>query len=321
LTGEGNLRAIDRGFHSIVSNAIIFVAMVLSFGYCLDVPALNGRINDHAGLLSEKNESELTAYLAEYEHESGNQIAVLTIQSLHGENLEEYSIRVADSWKLGKATVDNGVLILVVKKERGIRIEVGYGLESSITDLEADRIIRESIMPAFAKSDFDKGIADAIREVRAAIEADSSTLQPSATQAAPSMVSTLMNVAFVGLLALFGVWFFVFGSAGNNLGFAIFVDIFMALPYMVVSYVVASMVGEIGMLCFPLLVVGYPFLCIWVYKYFAKTKLGRMLALDFLFSSSSSESSSGSGGSSSGSSRSFSGGGGGFGGGGSSGKW
>ena len=123
-----------------------------------EVPPLQGRINDLAGMLSPSAAHALEAALAELERTDATQIVVLTIPSLEGDSLEDFSLRVAETWRIGQKEHDNGALLLVAKKERKIRIEVGYGLEGTLTDLVSGRIIRNVITPEFRNGNFDRGI-------------------------------------------------------------------------------------------------------------------------------------------------------------------
>jgi uncharacterized protein len=127
-------------------------------------------VNDYAGLLSPGTRQELERFLAAFQRSDSTQIAILTIPSLEGEDLEGYSVRVAASWGVGQQGKDNGALLLVAKEERAVRIEVGYGLEDRLTDLLAGRIVDQEIVPRFKTGDFDGGVkagvqamADAVR--------------------------------------------------------------------------------------------------------------------------------------------------------------
>ncbi|MEO6599692.1 MAG: TPM domain-containing protein, partial [Polyangiaceae bacterium] len=102
--------------------------------FALDVPPLVAHVNDTAGMLSEGERAQLEAQLTEYEHKTGRQFALLTIPTLDGDALESFSIRVVEAWKLGQKGKDSGLLLLVVQKEHKLRIEVGYGLEGTVTD-------------------------------------------------------------------------------------------------------------------------------------------------------------------------------------------
>jgi uncharacterized protein len=131
----------------------------------LDVPPCKGRVNDSAGILSPHTRNYLNGALAELERTDSTQVKVLTIISLKGEPLESYSLRVAEKWGIGEKGLDNGVLLLIVQKERKIRIEVGYGLEESLTDLRAGRIIRHVIAPQFKMGRFDRGVMDGVNAI------------------------------------------------------------------------------------------------------------------------------------------------------------
>ena len=150
--------------------ACIALALLPASVRAIEVPPLTGRIVDRASLLSPELISSLSAELAAHEDRTGNQVVLLSIPSLEGESLEEYSHRVATTWKLGRKGLDNGVLVLVVHRDRKIRIEVGYGLEGTLTDAQAARIIRQEMVPRFRAVDFPGGISAGLRAVMGTIE-------------------------------------------------------------------------------------------------------------------------------------------------------
>ena len=156
----------------ILSAVLLLSAFALSPLTALEVPPLRGHINDNAGVLSASAERELESYLTAVEGSSGAQIALLTIDSLEGENLESYSIRVVENWQLGDEGQDNGVLLLVAMAEKKIRIEVGYGLEGVLTDAASGYIIRESITPEFRRGNFDRGIAAGLNTIGSVVAGD-----------------------------------------------------------------------------------------------------------------------------------------------------
>jgi uncharacterized protein len=123
-----------------------------------EFPPLTGRVNDRAGLLSERDESELEAALARFEAETTNQIVVATVQSLQGLPIEDYGYQLGRSWGIGQAGKDNGALLIVAPEEREVRIEVGYGLEGELTDAVSRTIIESRILPRFRQGDFAAGI-------------------------------------------------------------------------------------------------------------------------------------------------------------------
>ena len=148
---------------------VVFLLSGLS-ALAQDVPELTGRVVDNAGILSPSTETIVTQRLKAHEDSTGNQVAVLTIQSLNGRVLENYSLEVARTWELGQEEFDNGVLLLIAVEDRRMRIEVGFGLEGSLTDATASRIIRNELRPAFRKGDFDRGVQDGVEAILNAIE-------------------------------------------------------------------------------------------------------------------------------------------------------
>ncbi|RJQ77201.1 MAG: TPM domain-containing protein, partial [Desulfobacteraceae bacterium] len=148
----------------LVSTALVIGALLLLYQtlWALEVPPLQGRINDYAGVLSPSTVQRLEEVLTELERAEGTQIVVLAIPSLEGEPLEEFSIRTAEKWGIGQKENDNGALLLIAKEDRQIRIEVGYGLEGRLTDLMAGRIIRNVITPQFKMGRFDQGVIDGV---------------------------------------------------------------------------------------------------------------------------------------------------------------
>jgi uncharacterized protein len=132
-------------------------SMELGVAHALDVPPLAAHVNDYARVLPQERASALEAKLAAYEQSSGQQFALLTVDSLQGDALETFAIRVAEQWKLGNAKRDDGLVLIVVPKERKLRIEVGYGLEGTVPDAVAARVIREIMTPAFQRGDYAGG--------------------------------------------------------------------------------------------------------------------------------------------------------------------
>jgi uncharacterized protein len=151
----------------IVFVGLAFIALSAS---ALDVPPLTGRVVDLAHVLPVQESEQLTEQLRAHEEKTGNQVAVLILPSLEGEPVEEYSHRVATTWKLGQKGIDNGVLLLIALKERKLRIEVGYGLEGTLTDLRSAHIIRNEIVPQFRNGDIPGGIRAGTEAILATIE-------------------------------------------------------------------------------------------------------------------------------------------------------
>ncbi len=122
-------------------------------------------VNDYAGLLSESVKSDLTSTLSNFEKETSNQIVIAIFKSLEGSSLEDFSIKLAEKWKVGKKGKDNGVILLIFKEDKKIRIEVGYGLEGVLTDAISSQIIRNEIVPNFKSGNYDAGIVSAVNAI------------------------------------------------------------------------------------------------------------------------------------------------------------
>jgi len=125
--------------------------------FALDIPPLKGYVNDYGNMMSPETRTKIETELKAFEQSDSTQIVILTIPSLEGETLEQFSIKVAEAWKIGQKGKDNGAILLVSKQDRKIRIEVGRGLEGKLTDLMAGRIISFVINPRFKRGDFDDG--------------------------------------------------------------------------------------------------------------------------------------------------------------------
>ena len=167
-------RATRRGTRAdawragLLSFLLLLIASPLA--RALEVPPLRGRVNDYAGVMSQDQVRTLESQLTQFEQETGHQIAVLTIPTLDGEDIEGFSIRVAETWKIGKKGFDNGVILLVAVKDRKLRLEVGYGLEGVLPDAIADRIIRDYIVPRFRAQDYAGGVIAGIDAVQKVIK-------------------------------------------------------------------------------------------------------------------------------------------------------
>lgn len=168
-----------RFFTAAFPAAVFLLLLPLVSPAALEVPGWTGPVNDSAGVMTENEESELTVFLTELNDSTGIQMAVLTIPSLEGESIEEFSIRVAETWKLGQKDKDNGALLLVSLDDRELRIETGYGLESSLTDMKCGLIIRNVITPYFRNGDYGEGITAGIKNMAGIASGDESMVEPS----------------------------------------------------------------------------------------------------------------------------------------------
>lgn len=192
--------------------AVVLLLLPLLAEASLPVPELTGPVVDQAGLLDAGSRRRIEA-LARAAHaqqgERGVQLQYLIVRSLDGEAIEDFSMRVAEAWKLGSAAEDDGVLLTVAVEDRAVRIEVGQGIEGGLTDVQSSRIIRNTIAPAFRAGRFGEGLYDAGVEVLSALGALPKDVARHAARGRPAQrLSGLAIVAFIVLSillrALFG---------------------------------------------------------------------------------------------------------------------
>ena len=128
-------------------------------------PALTGRVVDEAGMLQPATKAALEQQLAQIEKESSDQLVVVTLKSLEGYEIEEYGYQLGRAWGIGQAKLNNGVLLIVAPNERKVRIEVGYGLEGTLTDAVSHEIISEAIIPRFKEGNMEQGVVDGVNAI------------------------------------------------------------------------------------------------------------------------------------------------------------
>jgi len=134
-----------------------------------DFPRLSGRVVDQANMLSNRTEQELTTLSAAHEQATSNQVVVVTLPDLQGYSIEEFGYQLGRNWGIGQRDSDNGVLLIIAKAERKVRIEVGYGLEGALTDAIASDIIHRVITPRFKRAQFDSGALTGTQSIIAAL--------------------------------------------------------------------------------------------------------------------------------------------------------
>jgi uncharacterized protein len=306
---------------------LIFWLTIVSFSAFSQqpLPELWGlHVHDDARILTQETVDHLETQLKAFEDSTSNQIAVLIISSLEGENLEEYSLRVSEKWQLGNKEKDNGVLLLIAIDDHKMRIETGQGLEGVLTDALCNQIIRNEMAPNFRKNDYDTGVTLAVNAIMNGIGGEykaDETIISGGDAAELSLKERILIGAFIfGILGIFTfIGLFVPGSGGWFL-YAFLIPFYATFPW-----VVLGLTG--GLTAFLVYLVGFPILKILL----RKTAWGKRFIKKMENSQRNNNGgggwSSGSGwsggGSSGGSSSSggFSGGGGSFSGGGSSGSW
>jgi uncharacterized protein len=154
------------------------LVLLVSVANAAEVPRLVGLVNDYAHVLPAAERADLEKALRAYEAQTTHQVAVLTVQSLHGESIEDFSLRVASAWGLGQKGLDNGVLVTLAPDERAVRIELGRGMNKYVSDGTAKRIIDETMIPAFRVGDMKGGLRKGVERLLEACRAYKISKQP-----------------------------------------------------------------------------------------------------------------------------------------------
>jgi uncharacterized protein len=191
-------RSHHAALWALVGTTALWLAAV---AVALTFPPLTGRIVDQANIIPQQTRDALEPKLAELEQKSGIQLVVATVSSLEGQEIEPYANQLFRFWKLGEKARNNGVLLLVAPKERRVRIEVGYGLEGTLTDALSAVIIANAITPRFKTGDYGGGIARGVDDIITVLTTDESerSKRPSLRLDRPQ---TAHPTNWVGLLAL-----------------------------------------------------------------------------------------------------------------------
>ena len=205
--------------------AILWLALVASIGFAqVPVPPLTAPVTDLTNTLTPQQTAALDQKLRAFEQRKGSQIAVLIVPTTQPETIEQFSIRVAEAWELGRGDTDDGVLLLVVKDDRAVRIEVGYGIEGALPDVIASRIVQQTIVPRFREGEYYEGIDAAVDRIIAVLDGEplpdpAPRERARSSEGISSIFPILLMVVFVGggvLRRLFGG----FGGAAVTAGIA-----------------------------------------------------------------------------------------------------
>lgn len=200
--------AVARTF--VIALALVLGAALTALA--LEFPALSGRVVDDAGILDAATRAALTQKLADLETKSTDQLVVVTLKSLQGTSIEQFGVELARHWKIGQKDKNNGVLLIVVPSERKVRIEVGYGLEGTLTDAISRLIIANAITPRFRANDFPGGISRGVDDIVSVLTGDAEEWKRRAAPRRPNpaptwdpfMVLFLLFFAFVLVYIIMG---------------------------------------------------------------------------------------------------------------------
>lgn len=272
--------------HPLQHIMVLLLWLVVTTAAAFDFPPLTGRIVDQVRLLSPQAKDKIEGLLKDHEDRTGNQVVVVTVPSLEGRSIEEYGVELGRHWGIGQKDKNNGVILLIAPNERQARIEVGYGLEGTLTDALSSVIISRRLIPAFKNGDFDGGITSGIEGILSVLNKNvpEDLKEPASTGNSSSLYVPLM---------FFIVFISFFMPSNNTLLFSLF----------------SSAIGAFGVglmaqsILYGLIAGGVLFL---VFYFDRSRSIGRM---PYIRGGSFQRS------------RSFTGGGGTFGGGGSTGRW
>jgi uncharacterized protein len=186
----------------------------------LPVPPVEARVLDQTGTLTAGEQADLEQRLKAFEQRKGSQIAVLMLPSTAPETIEQYSIRVAEAWKIGRGKTDDGVLLLVAKDDRTMRIEVGYGLEGALTDATSRRIIGEIITPLFRQGDYFGGLGAGLQKIMDVIDGEPLPPPDHKWDHPRDRFRNVFPVLFFGVFIAAGVLRAVLGRMGGAVALA-----------------------------------------------------------------------------------------------------
>ncbi|HVL92924.1 MAG TPA: TPM domain-containing protein [Acidimicrobiales bacterium] len=192
------------------ASAVFVVALGLLAGAgpaaAAEVPAFTAPVVDAAGVVPDEVERQVSAGLADYQARSGNQVAVAVVATTGDQSIEDYSIDLARRWGVGREGDDNGVVLVIAVEDRRLRIEVGRGLEGTLTDLQSGRIIRERLIPLLREGNLGEAVAQGAAAIRAELgDAEVGELPPPPAQEEPAGASfpwPLLLIPAFGLLSL-----------------------------------------------------------------------------------------------------------------------
>jgi uncharacterized protein len=201
----------NGGLARAAAFALAFFLCLSALALAVDFPALSGRVVDQAGVMTAESRSDVEAKLKDLEEKSGIQLVVATVKSLRGSDIETYANQLFRFWKLGEAKKNNGVLLLVAPSEHKVRIEVGYGLEGTLTDALSSVIIASAIIPRLKTGDFSGGIERGVDGIISVLSGDKSEWQQKArvrSEGSAGDFNKLFPLLFFGLLIFF-IWYLI----------------------------------------------------------------------------------------------------------------
>lgn len=248
--------------HWMRTCAIFLVLAYLAPVRAAEVPYLSGRVVDNAEILQPVTRSQIEVAIVGHERHTTDQIVVLTVPTIGDQSVEEYATKVFETWKLGVKGKDNGILVVIVPQDRKMRIEVGYGLEGTLTDLAASRIIRNVMTPQFKAGNYDQGVLDGVRAIIAQLEgqknvapdvAASNATKPSSNGAAGMdwKMRILIGAFVFGIIGFFTFIGVMTPGFGGWFLYVFLVPFWAMFPLAIVGTHAALALLGIYVICFP----------------------------------------------------------------------
>ncbi len=211
-------------FKKLALILISIFCLSVSIVWALEVPAKPvSRVNDNAGMFSSQAVLEMSETLGNFEAQKGIQIVVATFPSLEGDSLEDFSIRLAEKWKIGQKGQDNGLIIVIFKNDRKVRMEVGYGLEAVLTDALCSQIITQNIVPHFKQENYDAGIKSAVTAILGILSEERSGRVAQSQPVKSITLIIILIIVFIVIIVINlggGSWFSLGGNGYGGGGFS-----------------------------------------------------------------------------------------------------
>ncbi len=215
------------------------------------VPALRAPVTDLTSTLTAQQRESLDATLRAFEARKGSQVAVLIVPTTQPETIEQFGIRVADKWKLGRKKIDDGAILIIAKDDRTLRIEVGYGLEGVLTDAASKRIISEVVVPRLRQGDFDAGVRDGVDSIMRIVDGEA---LPAPARAGGAGTTDFKEFLPVVLLIAFGLGRALRGFAGRLPAAAVTGAVVAAIAWVILGTLIGGMIT--GVIAFVFTLVG-----------------------------------------------------------------
>ena len=235
-----------RNLHAILLGSLLALTLALPTAAqgLVPVPKLESRVLDQTGTLTADDQADLEQKLKAFEQRKGSQVAVLMVHSTAPESIEQYSIRVAEDWKIGRGKTDDGVLLLVAKDDRTMRIEVGYGLEGVLPDATSRRIIGEIITPLFRQGDYFGGLGAGLQKIMDVIDGEQLPPPDHKWDRPRERARNLLPILFFGVLLASAVLRAMFGRVIGAVAVAGLAGVITFLLSQVLLFAVLAGIGS-----------------------------------------------------------------------------